>query len=274
MLIDLRDAATRIGVSQRTVGRLIAQGYLEGVRIPGSRHRRTTTEAVERYIRRWPAGAPRVSPTPSSATEREWLTTGDVASAVGVALKTVGRWIETGLLPAQIVPGGAERSIRRIRRADLADFLARHGLHGAITSGLPLVLQVRGEPPRAEARKRWDPRSGRVYPAAATERWRSRVLLEARQHRPPSPLTGPLRVDVDFLLSPLASRREHAGRRWSERRVDRDNLDKPVLDSLTEAGWWADDAQVRDGRIRVIDHAAHELPGICVYVWRLTEPPC
>ena len=36
---------------------------------------------------------------------------------------------------------------------------------------------------------------------------------------------------------------------WCANKPDRDNLDKSILDSITAAGIWVDDAQVCDSRI-------------------------
>ncbi len=48
-----------------------------------------------------------------------WLTLADVADELGVSLRTVARWVQTGELPALTLPGGR----KRIRKADYTAWL-------------------------------------------------------------------------------------------------------------------------------------------------------
>ena len=57
---------------------------------------------------------------------------------------------------------------------------------------------------------------------------------------------------------------------------DRDNLDKAVLDALTQSGFWGDDSQASDGRIQkrycVYDcKATREAPGCTITIWTLED---
>ena len=68
--------------------------------------------------------------------------------------------------------------------------------------------------------------------------------------------SGPLRVDLTFYLPRPKSHFRSNGElkptapKWHTAKPDRDNCDKLVLDTLTNLGFWADDKQVCDGRIR------------------------
>ena len=85
--------------------------------------------------------------------------------------------------------------------------------------------------------------------------WKDAIALAAKPHVPAKPLEGPLDVSIRFYLPrPEAHYRSngqlkdtapyyHIGAR------DRDNLDKAVLDILTNLKFWGDDGQVCDGRL-------------------------
>lgn len=84
--------------------------------------------------------------------------------------------------------------------------------------------------------------------ARPTWRQKARLVKElrtatgwvARQDRPAEPMTGPVRLDVTICWP-----------RWRKRH-DQTNLYvmlKPVVDGLTDAGWWADDDQVTFGTV-------------------------
>lgn len=57
--------------------------------------------------------------------DHEYLTTANVAAAIGVSRQTVDRWIREGRLPARRIQVG-ERATYRIRRSDLTAFVRRY----------------------------------------------------------------------------------------------------------------------------------------------------
>ena len=60
-------------------------------------------------------------------------------------------------------------------------------------------------------------------------------------HRPPAPLTGPVRLVVKWCF-PLTGR--HRSGDYKTTKPDTDNLQKALKDQMTRLGYWKDDAQV------------------------------
>jgi Holliday junction resolvase RusA-like endonuclease len=96
-----------------------------------------------------------------------------------------------------------------------------------------------------------------MYTPAETVAAEQVFLQLAMPHRPRKPLTGPLRVDLVFVM-PIPSSwhpREKAaatnGARWPTGKPDRDNLEKLVLDALNKV-FYLDDSQVCTGEITKI----------------------
>ena len=120
-----------------------------------------------------------------------------------------------------------------------------------------LVLRVPGAAagqPRARAAT-FAGRS-RVYnPAGKHDDFKALVTLTARREmaaRRLPPMTGPVLVrSVAFLPRPqrLARRKDPDGPTWATTKPDRDNADKAILDALTRAGIWTDDAQAASGGV-------------------------
>jgi crossover junction endodeoxyribonuclease RusA len=112
--------------------------------------------------------------------------------------------------------------------------------------------------PRAFARKLGNGKFiARTYEAGTAEAWKSAVANAVRRRRPRFPLDGPLRVDITFHFPrPKSHLRGNAqvlredAPTWHSGRPDRDNLDKAVLDALTQIGMWQDDSQVCCGEIK------------------------
>ena len=125
----------------------------------------------------------------------------------------------------------------------------------------PLSFFVVGLPkaqPRAKARAFG--KFAQVYNPKTADDWKMIVRHEARRaweaSGDASPWSGPLRVDLTFYFPrPKAHLRSNGELKpsapiWHVAKPDRDNLDKGVLDALTNLGLWPDDKQVCDGRIR------------------------
>lgn len=86
------------------------------------------------------------------------------------------------------------------------------------------------------------PRIGRfhVYHDDRADPWKSQIasaFMTLRQ----APLRGPVELNLQFLFQ---RPKKDAVRFWKESKPDLDNLEKSVMDALTGARAWDDDAQV------------------------------
>lgn len=119
----------------------------------------------------------------------------------------------------------------------------------------------------------------RVYNPETAKAWKRQVAAAGEHCRPVPMLEGPLYVSIIFLMprpKRLMRRKDPAGEIWCPVKPDRDNLEKAVLDALTDAGWWRDDAQVCAGFSRKVYHAKAGSPGarIEVQVLDMFEEVC
>ena len=115
----------------------------------------------------------------------------------------------------------------------------------------------------------------RVHNPATADDWKALVAIEARKHLPERPLTGPVRVD---LLFRFRRPRHHyrTGKKsdiikanapsWHTSKPDRDNLEKAVLDVLTDIGMLADDSIVCEGKNIKVYADEMNKPGATVYI--------
>ena len=111
-------------------------------------------------------------------------------------------------------------------------------------------------------------------PVGAAE-WRGAIVDRVRKllgDRPPE--RGPVAVRLVFAVpKPARVPDERAG--WPITKPDDDKLARAVLDALTAAGVWKDDAQVCD--LRAVKHypgphAGQHVPGVLIAVYRLGHP--
>jgi Holliday junction resolvase RusA-like endonuclease len=128
---------------------------------------------------------------------------------------------------------------------------------------IPIQFFTGGDPkaqprPRAFARQFGSKWQARVYEAGTAEGWKSSIAQSAKVHCPEKPLTGPIHVDLIFFFRrPKNHFRsgKHSDElrkdapRWHSSKPDRDNLDKAVLDALTQLGFFEDDSQVCSGTV-------------------------
>jgi len=110
------------------------------------------------------------------------------------------------------------------------------------------TFAVQGQP-KGQPRPRAVNRNGKaaVYDPGTAEGWKDQVVLAARGARPAQPLTGPVRIRIAFYFdrpARLRRRKDPDGLIPHTAKPDSDNAAKAVLDALTEAGLWRDDAQV------------------------------
>lgn len=154
--------------------------------------------------------------------------------------------------------------------------------------GLPIVLTIPGKPfaqPRAKATT-FGGRT-RMYTPTTTksadgERKSNGVaefkalvtLVASKAMDGMPPLTGPMRVDCEFVFPRLGGmiwKRKPMPRAWKETKPDRDNLDKMILDSLSGVVF-RDDNQVCTGMITKVYAAGDEQPHTRVVISIAAEP--
>ena len=114
---------------------------------------------------------------------------------------------------------------------------------------------VPGEPrpqprPRTFARKFGDKWMARVYDAGTAEGWKSQIAAAAKQYLPQQPIDGAVSLTIYFTM-PRPKNHHRANGQLKDStpvlhrsRPDLDNLEKAVMDALTQLGFWDDDAQV------------------------------
>lgn len=122
---------------------------------------------------------------------------------------------------------------------------------------IEVVGNPKGQPrPRATIRGKhaamYDDRKHAVYS------WRQMIALAAQPIRPEQPIDGPIRVDYTLYFPRPKSHFNSKGvvkpkaPQWYTSKPDRDNADKAILDTLTQLGFWRDDAQVCAGEIEKV----------------------
>jgi Holliday junction resolvase RusA-like endonuclease len=122
-----------------------------------------------------------------------------------------------------------------------------------------LTFFVDGNPkaqPRGRACRRGN--HAGIYDPGTADAWKASVRLAAMKGWDGVTFTGPLRVDVAVYFKRPKSH-FFTGKRsevirpnapmFHTSKPDRDNLDKAILDALTNAGIWKDDAQVCSGTL-------------------------
>jgi len=118
---------------------------------------------------------------------------------------------------------------------------------------------VHGDPkaqPRGRACRRGN--HAGIYDPGTADAWKASVRAAAKKGWDGVVFTGPLRVDIDIYFKRPKSH-FFTGKRsdvlrpdapnFHTSKPDRDNLDKAILDALTNAEIWKDDAQVCAGII-------------------------
>jgi len=88
--------------------------------------------------------------------------------------------------------------------------------------------------------------------------WKNALRDALRPVAPSVPWEGPVRVDLTFIMprpQALMRKKDPDAPIYCGRKPDRDNLDKVVLDVLTELKFWLDDGQAAAGEISKLYHA-------------------
>jgi Holliday junction resolvase RusA-like endonuclease len=120
-----------------------------------------------------------------------------------------------------------------------------------------------------------------IYNPHNADEWKARVQIIARPFIPRTPMLGPIRIAVTFLLRRPQSHyiRKGAGVKpgaplWHVCKPDADNFIKAVKDALTAVKMWGDDSQVCDERTRKIyQPEADDVPGCFITIQQITTSP-
>lgn len=112
-----------------------------------------------------------------------------------------------------------------------------------------ISFSVLGEPKAQPRGRAFAPKGGRprIFTPSTAEYWKSLVAEAAKPHLPPTPITGPVYLEVSFFLPrPLRL----SGRKYPSEAIphtakpDTDNLVKAVMDCCSQLRFWEDDRQV------------------------------
>jgi len=144
----------------------------------------------------------------------------------------------------------------------------------------PIEFFITGQPkgqPRARSRQ-----FGKgVYNPDTADDWKSCIRADWKALNQPA-WEGPLKVSLAFYFARPAS---HFGTgkkagilkdkapHWYEKKPDQDNLDKAVLDALTNAGAWSDDCQACTGKRYKLWAAPSASPGVRIYIAEAGDAP-
>lgn len=113
-----------------------------------------------------------------------------------------------------------------------------------------------------------------IYNPKDTDGWKDAVKFYAGRHKPAEPRTDSLRVDIQFHMprpKRLMRKCDPEGVMLYDGPADRDNLDKAVLDAMTDCGWWVDDRQVVGGELLKLYAAKSGPVGAWVVVSELVK---
>lgn len=115
---------------------------------------------------------------------------------------------------------------------------------------MTIIFKIKGQPPRATAQQKGARRTryGIVfYEKDSVKAAREWYTLGLKKHRPEEPIHGPVAISVWYEYG--TDDKKKIGT-WKTTRPDTDNLIKALKDTMTDLGFWDDDSQVADERIR------------------------
>jgi Holliday junction resolvase RusA-like endonuclease len=147
----------------------------------------------------------------------------------------------------------------------------------------PVEIHLAGEPPRQTHQSRLRAyrigkfcRIVKAKPDAATERVANQIAAHVQAIRKTQPTIFPADVPLAVILAfhfpfPAAVKaRDRKATSWRTQRPDLDNLSKSILDALTDAGAWADDAQVVDLTLKKTNSPT---PRLSIYIQPVQSYP-
>lgn len=105
----------------------------------------------------------------------------------------------------------------------------------------------------------------RFYKPKKVKYAKDTLMKHLRPFKPPCPLEGP----VELIVTWLFPKGKHKHYEWKVTRPDTDNLEKMLKDSMTELGFWKDDAQVVSEYVEKV--WSKEPCGIAIEINELTK---
>lgn len=108
-----------------------------------------------------------------------------------------------------------------------------------------MVIHIRleGNPPSKTAQQKGETIiNGHIhhYEKKEVTQAKEAIAWQLKPHAPKDPLTGPLYVKIEWRFELKRCKK----RAWKVTRPDLDNLEKGLLDVLTDLNFWNDDAQI------------------------------
>jgi crossover junction endodeoxyribonuclease RusA len=124
--------------------------------------------------------------------------------------------------------------------------------------------------PKGQPRPRACIRGARagIYDPGTADAWRTAIVFAARRHAPAEPLAEAVAITVTFRFPTPKSRRHESPSSWFRGKPDIDNALKVVMDALTDAAYWTDDALVVDVAARKQETVPGETPGAIIEILR------
>jgi len=146
-----------------------------------------------------------------------------------------------------------------------------------------IIFHVRGIPkpqprPRSHAVRIGKKMTARIYEAGTAEAWKADVIRCGENHRPATPLEGPIRISIYFYLprpKKYYRKKDTDTPMWAhEAPADIDNLMKSTMDAMTTDSWWRDDKQVVSAEAFKMYHSKSGVPGATIMVRKQDLPTC
>lgn len=124
---------------------------------------------------------------------------------------------------------------------------------------------IRGEPAPQGSKSKG--KHGQMYESSANlQPWRNSVAwAAAKAMRGRPPLTGALRVEIDFHVR----RPKSVKRAYPSVKPDLDKYERATFDALGKGGAYEDDGQVCDSHSRKLYAITNDFTGAVVRIWRV-----
>lgn len=106
-----------------------------------------------------------------------------------------------------------------------------------------IEIDIPGNPPTATAQQKGEKViRGRVhhYEKANVRLAKQEIAYKIKKYAPAQPLIGPIHLMIEWAFELKKQKKPE----WKITRPDLDNLEKGLLDVMTDLGFWNDDAQV------------------------------